>query len=105
MIKRIIAGIAASAITVTAFALPASATTTARPVNWTQRTCDAFTAWQGHPSVRNLDTLVIDSLSLRHGYLASDVADLLAAVVTAKPNQHHIDTSAEYVAQDCSGGL
>jgi hypothetical protein len=105
MFKRILAGIAASAITVTAFALPASAAPKAPAVNWTQRTCNAFTAWQDHPTTRNLDTLVTDSLSLRHGYLASDVADLLAAVVTAKPNQHHIDTSAEYVAQDCNGGL
>jgi hypothetical protein len=105
MIKRILSAAAAAGIAVTAFVMPAQASTAARPVNWTQRTCDAFHAWQDHPTTRNLDTLVVDSLRLPHGYLAADVAQLLADSVTAKPKPHPVATDGEYVGQDCYGGL
>jgi hypothetical protein len=103
MIRSILAAAVLAAVQFTGFAMPAHAV--ARPANWTQRTCDAFSAWQDHPTTRNLDTLVTDSLGLRHGYLAADVAQLLADSVTAKPKAHLVSVDGQYVGQDCYGGL
>jgi hypothetical protein len=100
MIKSILGFAVAAVLIVTAFALPAQAG--AKPASWTQRTCSAFTAWQDHPAARNLDTLVTDSLRLPHGYLAADVAQLLADSVTAKPDAKYVSASAQYVATDCN---
>ena len=107
MIKTILArGVLVLACGTTAFTVNTMASHAATaPVSWEQRTCSAFTAWQAHPTTGRLDTLVTDSLHLPRGYLAADVLELGAAVQAAKPKQHHIDTSAEYVAQDCYGGL
>ena len=103
MIKRIIAGIAASAITVTVFALPASASTKPAP-NWTGRTCSAFSRWQDKPTTASLDKLVTFSLHLPRGYLQADVLELAADVMTAKPDQGYVDVAAQYVGEDCFGG-
>jgi hypothetical protein len=103
MIKSILGFAVAAGLIVTAFALPAQAG--AKPASWAQRTCSAFTAWQGHPTARNLDTLVTDSLRLPHGYLAADVAQLLADSVTPKSRAHLVSADAQYVGQDCYGGL
>ena len=95
----------ATTASTTAMLMPAlEAAGELRP-DWTGRTCSAFSRWQHKPTTGHLDTLVRDSLHLPHGYLAADVLELGAAVMAAKPRQHHIDTSAEYVAQDCFGGL
>ena len=103
MIKRILAGVAAAGIAVTAFALPAQAS--ARPApNWTQRTCSAFARWQARPTTAGLDKLVTFSLHLPRGYLQADVLELAADVLTVKPDQGYVDVAAQYVGEDCYGG-
>ena len=105
MIKRILSGIAAAGITVTAFALPAHATVTGRPApNWAGRTCSAFSRWQDKPTTANLDKLVTFSLHLPRGYLQADALELAADVLTAKPDQGYVDVAAQYVGEDCYGG-
>ena len=103
MIKRILAGIAAAGITVTAFALPAHASTKPAP-NWTDRTCSAFARWQDKPTTVNLDKLVTFSLHLPRGYLQADVLELAADAMTAKPDAGYVDVAAQYVGEDCYGG-
>ena len=103
MIKRILAGIAAAGITVTAFALPAHASTKPAP-NWTDRTCSAFARWQAKPTTVNLDKLVTFSLHLHRGYLQADVLELAADALTAKPDAGYVDVAAQYVGEDCYGG-
>ena len=103
MIKRILAGIAAAGITVTAFALPASASVKPAP-NWTGRTCSAFARWQGKPTTAGLDKLVVFSLHLPRGYLQADVLELAADALTAKPDAGYVDVAAQYVGEDCYGG-
>ena len=103
MIKRILAGIAAAGITVTAFAVPAHASTKPAP-NWTDRTCSAFSRWQDKPTTANLDKLVVFSLHLPRGYLQADVLELAADAMTAKPDAGYVDVAAQYVGEDCYGG-
>ena len=103
MIKRILAGIAAAGITVTAFALPAHASTKPAP-NWTDRTCSAFSRWQDKPTTAGLDKLVVFSLHLPRGYLQADVLELAADVLTVKPDPGYVDVAAQYVGEDCYGG-
>jgi len=103
MIKRIMAGTAAAGIAVAAFALPAQAGTH-KPVNWQQRTCTAFGQYQAEPATGRLDTLVTASLHLPRGYLAADVAQLLADSVTAKPQAKYVSEDKRYVAYDCTNG-
>src|ERR1700760_3474225 len=71
-------------------------------VNWTQKTCGAFAVYEHHQTTGNLDALVADSLRLPHGYLAADVAGLLADSVTAKPKAKYITKDVRYVAGDCA---
>jgi len=101
MIKHITAGIAAAGLAVTAFAVPASASTR---VNWTQRTCSAFSRWQDKPTTAGLDKLITFSLHLPRGYLQADVLELGADALTAKPDRGYVDVAAQYVGEDCYGG-
>jgi hypothetical protein len=102
MITRILAGIAAAGIAVTAWTMPAQAS--ARPVTWAQRTCSAFSRWQAHPATGSLDRLVTYSLRLPRGYLAADVGQLLAVSVGAKPDPNGVDVAEQYLYEDCHGG-
>ena len=104
MIKRILAGIAAAGITVTAFAVPAHASTHVQPANWTGRTCSAFARWQDKPTTAGLDKLVTFSLHLPRGYLQADVLELAADVLAVKPDPGYVDVAAQYVGEDCRGG-
>jgi len=108
MIKTILArGVLVLACGTTAFTVntlagvPAHAATA---VSWTQRTCSAFSRWQDKPTTADLDKLVVFSLHLPRGYLAADVAELLADSVTAKPDQGYVSVAAQYVGEDCYGG-
>jgi len=102
MIKRILAGIAAAGITVTALALPAHAST--RPVNWTQRTCNAFAAYESHPGKLALERVVADSFHVS-GYgkpgLASDIGQLWAD--SAGGGRKYLPADNEYIRDDCGG--
>ena len=84
--------------------LAAHAAESAAPVNWTHRTCAAFTAYEHHPSMARLDTLVTDSLHLHRSYLAADVGQLLADTVTPKSKAQYVATDAQYVFEDCHNG-
>jgi hypothetical protein len=96
----ILAAIAAAGITVTT--LPASAQPA---VNWHQRTCAAFSAYQAHPSAARLTALVIDSTHLGRSYLRADVGQLYADASSPSPKAaKYLDTSEQYVSQDCFGG-
>ena len=94
----------AGLVLVGATPLAAHAAESAAPVNWTHRTCAAFTAYEHHPSAANLDRLVVDSLHLRRSYLAADVAQLLADTVTPKSKAQYVATDAQYVFEDCHNG-
>ena len=94
----------AGLVLVGATPLAAHAAESAAPVNWTHRTCAAFTAYERHPSMARLDTLVTDSLHLHRSYLAADVAQLLADTVTPKAKAQYVATDAQYAAGDCYGG-
>ena len=83
-------------------AIPVTASASARTPSPAQQTCTAFTAWQQHKTTARLDRLVTASLSLPHGYLAADVAQLLADSVTAKPKAKYIRSDARYVSEDCA---
>ena len=97
MIKRILAGIAAAGITVTAFALPASASTThATPA---QKAYAAFTTWERHPARGNLDKLVQASFALPARYDAADIGQLYADVLGGAPRAD-IARDVAYVDQD-----
>ena len=99
MIKRITAGIGAAALAVTAFALPASAA--ARPVDWTQRTCSAFAAYEAHPTAGRLVTLGTDSLHVAWKYLGADVWQLVNDV-HAQPE--YVRDDEQYAYEDCHNG-
>ena len=99
MIKRITAGIAAAGIAVTAFALPAQASTRPAP-SWTGRTCSAFARWQHKPTVANLDRTLTYSLHVPWKYLGSDVASLYVAV----RGHGDRDLAGQYVFEDCHNG-
>jgi hypothetical protein len=100
MIKRILAGIAAAAITVTAYAIPAHAS--ARPVNWAQRTCTAFAAWGRHPTTANLDTLASDSFRVPWRYLGNDIWALYSDVRSGSVKYVSDDEQQTYT--DCHNG-
>ena len=105
MIKTVLTrGLLVLACGTTAFTVNTMAAHAGTPVNWQQRTCSALTAWQHNPATARLDTLVRDSLHLQRGYLASDVAQLLAVSVGAKQDQHGVDVADQYAEQDCYGG-
>ena len=97
MIKTITAGIAAAGITVAAFALPAQAGTR---VNWQERTCSAFTAWERHPTTARLDAMTADSFHVPWKYLGADAADLYRAVRSGRDTS----TAVQYFYEDCHNG-
>ena len=89
--------------TVLVGATPLAAHAAVKPVNWTARTCSAFSAWERHPTMAHLDTLVTDSLHVSWRYLGNDVWALYADVRSGSVK--YVDTDKQYVAQDCYGGL
>lgn len=102
MIKTITAGIAAAGIAVTAFAVPASASATPAPVNWVQRTCGAFAAYEKHPSPAGLVTFGTDSLRVPWKYLGKDAWQLVSDVRSGKTK--YVSDSEQYVYEDCHNG-
>ncbi len=101
MIKRITAGIVAAGIAVTAFALPAQASTRPAP-SWAGRTCSAFTAWEHKPTTARLDTLASDSFHVPWRYLGVDVWGLYSDVRSGSVK--YVRSDVRYVAEDCSNG-
>ena len=101
MIKRILAGIAAAGITVTAFAVPASASVKPAP-NWTGRTCSAFSRWEGHPTAGNLVRLATYSLHVPWRYLGADVWGLYSDVRSGSVT--YIPDDEGYIFGDCHNG-
>ena len=87
--------------TITAATLPASASA---PVNWHQRTCSAFRAWDRHRTAGSLAALVIDSAHLGKSYLKADAFQLAAdASSPSKKAATYLGDDATYVNQDCGG--
>jgi hypothetical protein len=70
-------------------------------VNWHQRTCSAFTAWDRHRTAGRLDTLTADSFHVPWKYLGEDVAGLYRDVRGGKVK--YLGDDATYVNQDCGG--
>jgi hypothetical protein len=102
---RKLATIAAAAILA---AILSGATTyavrAATPVNWHQRTCSAFTAWDQHRTGARLDVLVVDSTRLGKSYLRADVGQLYADASSPSPKAaKYLGDDATYVNQDCGG--
>jgi hypothetical protein len=94
--------IAASALAVT-LAGPASASA---PVNWTQRTCAAFAAWERHGTTGSLETVAADSFHVswrgtgsRYG-LGSDVWGLVADVRSGAAAKY-VTEDERYISKDC----
>lgn len=85
---------------VTFAALPAHAST---PVNWRQRTCQAATAYQRHPSAGTLAALVTGSTHLGRSYLKADAGQLYADASSPSPKAAKYAAKDEtYLAQDCA---
>jgi hypothetical protein len=100
MIKSILGFAVAAGLIVAAFALPASAG--AKPASWTQRTCSAFTAWEQHPALGRLETVVADSFKVGRTWLAADIGQLWADEITVSPQAKYVDPDKQYVATDCN---
>jgi hypothetical protein len=80
--------------------LPASAQPA---VNWHQRTCTAFRAWDAHRTPGRLTALVIDSTHLGRSYLKADVGSLYADASSPSPKAaKYLANDAGYVRQDCA---
>jgi predicted component of type VI protein secretion system len=90
------AGLAAVLSGATGYAVRA-----ATPVNWHQRTCAAFTAWDRHRTAAGLDTLTADSFRVPWKYLGEDVAGLYRDVRSGKTSR--LGDDATWVNQDCGG--
>ena len=71
-------------------------------VNWEQRTCSAFTAYQAHPTRRGMQAVVIDSTYLGQSYLKADVGqwEADASSPSAKAAKYAAKDPG-YVGQDC----
>lgn len=77
--------------------LPASAA-----VNWRERTCQAATAYQRHPSAGSLATLVTGSTHLPRGYLKADVGQLYAdASSPSSKAAKYVAKDEEWITDDC----
>jgi hypothetical protein len=102
MIGTIAAAITTATLTLGGLAaVPASAGTA---VNWHQRTCSAFRAWDAHRTAGRLDTLVIDSTHLGRSWLRADVGQLYAdASSPSAKAAKYLGDDATYVNQDCGG--
>src|SRR5579872_3306786 len=86
---------------ITAAILPASASA---PVNWHQRTCTAFRAWDQHRTAGRLTALVTDSAHLAKSYLKADVFQLAADASSPSPKAAtYLGDDATSVNQDCGG--
>ena len=76
-----------------ASAAPASATPT-------QKTCAAFSTWDGKRTAAHFNTMVINSLAAPAHYLGSDVLEL-AADVRDGAKAKYINEDIKYVKEDC----
>jgi hypothetical protein len=96
-----VAAVALAGATGTASAFPELAgVRVPHGVNWTARTCAAFTAWQRHENSRNLRAVVTSSLYVPWLYLGQDVLELDAAV----RGSGDVDIAVQYVYEDCHNG-
>ena len=87
-----------TAAAITSATLPASASA---PVNWHQRTCAAFRAWDQHRTAGRLHELVADSFHVAPRYLGADVAQLYADIERGKVK--YLGDDATFLNQDCGG--
>lgn len=86
---------------------PMSAAAATRPASWQQRTCAAFTAWEGHDSQRNLQRLVTDAFKVPgwgKAGLASDVMQLASDIAGAGPESRFVSDDETYLYEDCHDG-
>jgi hypothetical protein len=102
MLSTIAASIVTATLTLGGLsAVPASAGTA---VNWHQRTCSAFHAWDRHRTTAGLDRLVIASTHLGRSYLRAGVGRLYADASSPSPKAAgHLGDDATWVNQDCGG--
>jgi hypothetical protein len=71
------------------------------PVNWTQRTCAAFSTYEHHKSTANLITMLIDSTHVPFKYLGQDVAQLY---IDTRTGTKYADDDRQYAFSDCHNG-
>jgi hypothetical protein len=67
--------------------------------NWTAKTCSAFSTWERHQTMGNLDAMMSDSFNVPWKYLGSDVASLYTDV--RGNSTKYIVNDEKYVAEDC----
>jgi hypothetical protein len=70
----------------------------AHHVNWTARTCVAFSTYEHHKSTANLITMLIDSTHVPFKYLGWDVAQLY---VDARSGTKYADDDRQQAFSDC----
>jgi hypothetical protein len=81
----------------------ASAAAVKPAVNWTQRTCTAFAAYQAHPSSAAFRVLVTDSAYLPKSYLKADVLQWAADSASPSPKAAvYAAKDPVYVGEDCA---
>ena len=99
-----VAGLAVMAILAGGGGYATANAATVRPaVNWTQRTCSAFAAYQAHPSTAGFRVLVTDSTYLPKSYLKADVLQWAADVSSPSPKAvKYAAKDPGYVSQDCA---
>ena len=90
----LLAASAGQARTAQAAAMASVTAHTPASVNWRERTCQAASAYQRHPSAGRLATLVTASTHLPRGYLKADVGQLYADASSPSVK------AAKYVAKD-----
>ncbi len=78
---------------------------TKTPVNWTEQTCHALEAWQGHQTADRLDRLVVNAAHLPKSYLKADVFELAADAASPSKNAaQYLSVAIQYADEDCWGG-
>lgn len=71
-------------------------------MSWSERTCQAVSAWERHPTAARLDTLASDSMHVAWRYLGEDVWSLVHDV---RGGQVKFVTDDEtYTYEDCNNG-
>jgi hypothetical protein len=96
--RRVLAIVAAPAITITVWAMPASATT-ATPATPATKTCAAFKTWNVHRTTANLNTMMTDSEAAPWKYVGEDAASLYADVRSNATK--YVAKDVVYFGQDC----
>jgi hypothetical protein len=94
--RRVLAIVAAPAIAITVWAMPASATT-ATP---TTRTCAAFVKWDHARTTANLNSMMTVSETAPWKYVGEDAAGLYSDV-RGKAAAKYVTADIKFFGEDC----